>query len=113
MTTVRLLRTTMGGYEFINLDSVLFASFIGKFDISDQVDGVATTFEVKDADGNVVPYVAASLEVFLGGVLQNDFIEPTTSNPYMAEDNPAAGTFTLIPAPTTAQGKLRVRVIRA
>lgn len=104
MPTVRLLRTSMGGYEFINLTSALLNPFFRKVDISAQVDGFATTFSTAVV---AIPFVAGSLELLLGGELQNGYIGVTIT------EHPALGTFDLNFAPQVVNLPLVVRFVAA
>ena len=102
MPTVKLLRTTVGGYEFINLTSDMIASFLRKVDLSVQVDGVRLEFCTGTGIDNPIPYVGGTLEVMLAGVEQNGVMTNDVVPVPVLTEHPGLGTFTLsfIPDPS-------------
>lgn len=97
MPTVKLLRTTMGGTEFINLTSALLGPFFAFVDISVQVDDIVSTFSTANSPDPAVPFVAGSLKVWLGGTLQNGYSGVTIT------EHPGSGTFDLNFVPLTTR----------
>ncbi len=98
MASYRLLRTTIDDYEVINFDSAMAAAFLRNQDVTSQIDGMTAVFTTTDA----IPYMATTLSVFLGGVLQ-----PVT------ETSPAGGTFTLDGVPDGDSGTLEIIFVAA
>lgn len=89
MPAIKLLKTTLGGYEVFNLDSTLLATFFkAGVDISPQCDGVATVFSLPGGD----QYVSGTLLVFLNGICQN-------ATGWITLFSPGAGTFTVSAPP--------------
>lgn len=88
---VKLLRTTMTGYEVFNLLSSDVAAFEARRDLTAQVDDVAVTFTTPEN------FAAGTLEVYLGGVMQNDVTEHPGGN---------LNQFSLSRAPMTVDGAL-------
>lgn len=104
MPTVRLLKTTLGGYELFNLTSTVLASFFIKTDISSQITGSAVNFYTSLPVAT--PYISGSLDIFLDGVLQNHVPG------YIVAENPATGFFQVSTPPSVGQ-ILVIRYIQA
>lgn len=99
MPTVKLLRTTLGGYEVFNLTSAVLAEFFKTEDLSAEIDDVTTVFSTS------VPYFAGTLRVFVGGILQG--------SSYVTESDPGTGEFTITTAPQSYNESLIVVYIAA
>jgi len=87
MPTVRMLRTTLGGYDVFNLTSAIIDQYQKVMDVTSQVDVPPgnTLF-------TIVPFVGGTLEVFKAG------LNETGVAGYITE-NPGAGTFSLSSPP--------------
>jgi hypothetical protein len=108
MPTVRLLRTTgIDTYDVFDLTSAILASKIKKDDITVQIDGIVSTFSTANSPSPAVPFVAGTLELIMGGALQNGVPGVVIT------EHPGTGTFDLNFVPIVPNGPYAIRFIAA